>query len=219
MDTDPRQQIEQRMAELPEDIKEAVLSSQLGEHLRAIGQKHNLHVDQIGALEDEAMLVMLGFFEPESFSEQIARELNIPLADATAIASEVNEQAFLPIRESMKRFTEARRSEIKPVLAEPAQTPVISPVTAPTGFAQAPVAPPPPATTQPNPITPPSAPITTGFGQVAAMPKPPIPQAQPAPVSIPPTSPAPMSTAEQMLTEPTVAKPIYKADPYREPLE
>jgi hypothetical protein len=213
MDTDPRQQIEQRMAELPEDIKEAVLSSQLGEHLRAIGQKHNLHVDQIGALEDEAMLVMLGFFEPESFSEQIARELNIPLADATAIAAEVNEQAFLPIRESMKRFTEAKRSEIKTVSTELPQNPVIP-------QQPAPVIPPPPATTQPNPIMPPSAPITTGFGQVAAMPKPPVaPQAQPAPVSTSPASPAPMSTAEQMLTEPTVAKPIYKADPYREPLE
>ncbi len=202
------------MAELPDDIREVVLSSKLGEGLRAIGQKHNLHIDQVGALEDEAMLVMLGFFAPESFSEQIARELNLPLADATAIAAEVNEQVFLPIRESMQAFAEAKRAEVKPA---PVTPPPIA--AAATGFAQAPVAPA-PAIPQQNPITPPAAPASTGFGQVATVPKPPAaPQAQPAPTPTPSAAPAPTSPAEQMLTQPTVAKPIYKADPYREPIE
>ncbi|MBY0294287.1 hypothetical protein K2Q08_03075 [Patescibacteria group bacterium] len=183
--------IQQRLAELPQDVRDAVLSAQLGERLRAIGQKHSLHIDQIGVLEDEVMLVMLGFFEPEELNNQIATQLRIPAQDASAIVQEVNEQIFLPIRESMKRFSESKRTpkaiveatEVRPVsIVEPQQN-------------LAPVSPTPVESTNiPIRVVPPS----------------------PAP-DVPP--PPPMPNAEKMLTETTIAKPGYKNDPYREPIE
>lgn len=190
-------EIEQRLAELPQDVRDAVLSAQLGENVRKIGQGHGLHIDQIGTLEDEVMLVMLGFFEPEAFSGQIAAQLQIPAADAGAIAGEVNQQIFLPIRESLKRFSESKR------LAKPAQNlPALE--TPPTNIPIT-IAPTPPvastsvSTPQQNPVAP-SQTASEGSAQA----KPPMP---------------PMPNAEKMLTQTTVAKPIYKADPYREPIE
>lgn len=150
-------QIEQRMAELPQDVRDVVNSAQLGTNLRAIGQAHGLHIDQIAVLEDEVMLVMLGFFEPEDFNNQIATQLRLSTLDATAIAQEINQVIFLPIRESMIAFAASKRKA--PVVPEPAQA------------------------------------------------KPQIPSAPQMP------------NAEKMLTETTVAKPIYKSDPYREPIE
>lgn len=216
------------MAELPGDVREAVLSAQLGEHIQSIGQKHGLHIDQVGALEDETMLVMLGFFAPETFSDQIATQLQIPAADAAAIAQEVNEQIFLPIRESMKAFADSKRQPIPaqetqesripikisteqeqnlpansiPAVASQTVSQVIPQAPAPQGFAMGGT----PATSEAlSPVT-----VMPQQNQVT-----------------PPTAPsAPMKEAEQMLTEPTVAKPaepatgpIYKADPYREPIE
>ena len=207
-------QIEQRMAELPQDVRDVVLSSQLGERLREIGQKHGLHIDQIGVLEDEVMLVMLGFFEPEDFNNQIANQLHLSTLDATAIAQEINQVIFLPIRESMIAFAASKRAA-KPV-TEPAQDRPIGSVEPRPDLASAPARPAggstlPVAVTAPNNIpirietpqqNPAVEPKTDAEGSAPA--KPPMP---------------PMPNAEKMLTETTVAKPIYKTDPYREPIE
>ena len=160
MSDDAKQLIDQRLAELPENIRTAIESADLGRMLRVIGQEHNLHIDQIGKLEDETMLVMLGFFEPEQFNTQLEQQLLIPAADAAAIAGEVTTNIFLPIRESLKRFMEEKR----------AQTPVL--------------------------VTPPPMPAV---------------QTSPSLPSIP--------QADKILTEPTVVRPGYKTDPYREPIE
>lgn len=181
-------QIEQRLAELPQDVRDVVLSAQLGEHLRAIGQAHGLHIDQIGVLEDETMLVMLGFFEPAEFSNQIATQLRISSADAEAITQEVNQQVFSPIRGSMIAFAASKR------LAKPAQN--LSSGSGEPGQASA-------SASLPIVVSPPTnVPIT-----IVSTPTP------------PPPAPPPMPNAEKMLTETTVAKPIYKTDPYREPIE
>ncbi|MBY0472954.1 hypothetical protein K2Q00_01540 [Patescibacteria group bacterium] len=196
-------QIEQRLAELPQDVRDAMLSAQLGENLRAIGQKHGLHIDQVGVLEDETMLVMLGFFEPEDFNNQLIAQLRISPADAEAITQEVTQQVFLPIRESMKAFTESKRK----IMSEPAQVrpigsveprPDLAPASATVGATSTNI----PIrieTPQQNPVAPPQA-ASEGSAQAK------------------PTMP-PMPNAEKMLTQTTVTKPIYKTDPYREPIE
>lgn len=192
-DTSTQDQIERRLAELPEDVRNAVLSADLGRNVQVIGQAHHLHIDQIGKLEDETMLVMLGFFDPEQFSTQLEQQLLIPAADAAAIASEINSAIFLPIRESLKHFMAERAVAAEEPHLEPS-TPAV-PATAP-------------APVMPMVQTTPLAPMAQ-------------PPAAPTPVSTTPTPPpAPiMPKADAALTEPTVVKPTYKTDPYREPIE
>lgn len=135
---DAKQEIEKRLAELPEDVRNAVLSADLGRNVQAIGQAHHLHIDQIGKLEDETMLVMLGFFDPEQFNVQIEQQLLVPAADAAAIASEINTNIFLPIRESLKRFMEEKKDATPAVPA--VQTPPPMPAVVPTPAPQTPPA-------------------------------------------------------------------------------
>lgn len=144
---DVEKQIEARLAELPQEVRNAVLSADLPAQLQEIGRRNNLHIDQVGKLQDETMLVMLGFFDLEQFDEQLSQQLGIQPQAAAVLAQDVNDHIFMPIRQFMKG-----------------------------------------AATQ-QPVTP------------------------------PPPPPPVMPTAETTLTQSTAAKPIYKTDPYREPIE
>ncbi len=120
MDIDIQAKIAQRLAELPPDVRHAIESASWEPKIREIGQRHALHIDQMGLLEDETLLVMLGFAGTDEFAPQIAEQLHIPPEKAQVLAAEVNTEIFLPIRESMKRFMEARHS------AQPTVTPDVS---------------------------------------------------------------------------------------------
>ena len=101
MENDIHQKIEQRLAELPRDVQEAIASSELGEKLQAIGKAQGLHIDQMEALSDEVMLAMLGFVELEDLPHSIERQVRVDSARAQAITDAVNKEIFLSIRESM----------------------------------------------------------------------------------------------------------------------
>ncbi len=97
-------QIQARIAELPEDVRGAIESAELGAKVSAIGRANELHVDQLGRLEDEILLVMLGFDEPTNLTSNIEKELGVSPEQAEHIVSAVGEQIFMPIRESLKKF-------------------------------------------------------------------------------------------------------------------
>ena len=108
-------QVEKRLAELPEDVRAAVLGADLDKHIQEIGATHQLHIDQIGVLSDEVLLAMLGFTELDKLSESIAAQAHIDAATAEKVAQDVSEHVFLPIRESMERFQETRGMEAEVV--------------------------------------------------------------------------------------------------------
>jgi hypothetical protein len=209
-------QIEDRLAEIPEDVRLAILSSNFESQIQEIGKGHALHVDQLEALGDETMLVMLGFSQREKFAENIQAHVRVSLDEAHKIASEISDKIFLPIRESMKKFAEAKAKES--VVVGPETLPV-APSPKPPVISTPPA---PPTQTQPKPVPPPPPVV-------------PVAPIKPAPASQPPApKPEVVSAADVALTQKTVTvqkptpapqppgpvKPApYKADPYREPPE
>ena len=97
----PSQQLEEKYRSLPEDLKEVLAEVKTAETIYNIGQKNNLHVDQIGELADEVGLVMLGLTKTEEFISHLKNRLQLDQATAEQITREVNGQIFLPIRESL----------------------------------------------------------------------------------------------------------------------
>ena len=166
MEQDATQLIAQRLAELPEDVRNAVQAADLGDRVRAIGARHTLHIDQTGELEDETLLAMLGFSPMEELGARLSTALHLPREEGERLAADVANEVFGPIRESMKKFVADRAERAAEASAPPPSTP-------------------------------------------------------PAVSAKPPLSPD-LHKADVMLTEKTVslpaAKPIYKADPYREPI-
>lgn len=97
-----QKQVEERIAKLPEDIQLAIASNDLGKHIQTIGQRHQLHIDQMEMLQDEVMLVMLGFVNPEDFTAELQEQVRIPVEKAHAITTDIQNEIFTPVRESMK---------------------------------------------------------------------------------------------------------------------
>jgi hypothetical protein len=117
MENDLAEQIKQRLAELPPNVLAAVQSADLGDKVRAIGQKQGLHIDQLGELEDETLMVMLGFSAPEDFGGRLSSALKVSREQGDALAQAINNDIFLPIREYLKKPSP------KPVGSTPQPTP------------------------------------------------------------------------------------------------
>lgn len=121
-----QKQIEERIAKLPEDIQLAIASNDLGKHIQTIGQRHQLHIDQMEMLQDEVMLVMLGFVNPEDFTAQLQEQVRIPGEKARGITTDIQNEIFMPVRESMKSLIPDEVSTVPvpaPLPAKPPEKP------------------------------------------------------------------------------------------------
>lgn len=172
MDQDPTQLIKQRIAELPADVRNAVQAADLHQKILAVGAKNSLHIDQMGELEDEALLAMLGFSPLDTLGKRLSEALHLPPAAGDKLAADLAADIFGPIRESMKSFVEKRNALPTPTVLAPAAL-------------------------NATPAAPPASPDMHKADLMLATKTLDLP-AQPP-------------TAE-------VPAPIYKADPYREPV-
>lgn len=191
-------QLQERLAQLPEDVRSAVLSVEWEQKVQAIGARHQLHIDQVGALGDATLMAMLGMFDLSEYPARLGQDVKVPADQAAAIAKEVSDEIFMPIRESLKKVT-AQQGPAQPNPPTPAPQPMAQPAVA----AQPALAPKPKpdlsaaetmlsASVVTPPVAPASAPVTPAAATPAA--------------TVPP-APAPNQTKPQ----------AYTTDPYREP--
>src|SRR3989344_899221 len=89
---------------LPDDVQKAIASVAVTKQIQAIGQKHQLHVDTVGALLDETQRVMRGETHPKDYIRNLTKRLSIQDTKAKEIAVDINEQIFRPVRESLKKI-------------------------------------------------------------------------------------------------------------------
>lgn len=97
------QQLKEIYMKLPDDLKEAIFSSDSSEAIQNIGKKYNLAVDKIGELADETGLVMLGLTSSRDYVANLSIRLNVPHESALKIANEVSNLVFSKVRESLKK--------------------------------------------------------------------------------------------------------------------
>ena len=89
---------------IPVDVQEAILSVAVGQTIKGIGNNYSLHVDKMGELLDETGLVMIGSTHPKNYIKNLERRLSVDYDTAKKIATDINEQVFRPIRESLKKI-------------------------------------------------------------------------------------------------------------------
>lgn len=97
-----QEQIEERFNALPVSVQEALASAKTGERLRRIGTRHDLHIDQLGILNNITGFVILGFLERSEYLPTLIEELNISRESAGAILEDVNTEILAPIRTSLE---------------------------------------------------------------------------------------------------------------------
>jgi hypothetical protein len=189
MDTESQKLLSEQFSKLPPELQSALQSPQLPEQVKIIGEKHQLHLDQIGKLKDEVVMFMMGFSEPEDLLSHLVNDIGVSMQAAGEIASEISQEIMIPIRDSLKGLDTTGvlpQPVPKTVELHPADTMLVQKTVSATPTPGPSAAPAPQAPQSVTPATP--VPSTT--------------VATPAPKPIDPSAPKP-----------------YKADPYREPLQ
>jgi hypothetical protein len=102
MDEETKKMIKNRFDALPKAIQEIILSSHYEETLLEIGKQYNLNVDQLGMLEQETTLTMMGLTPIKDFENELTRELNMEKIKVSEIVKDINEKIFSNIMTLLK---------------------------------------------------------------------------------------------------------------------
>lgn len=106
--------IDERFANLPKDVQDAIASSPYQNALLEIGKKNNLNMDKMGILDNITTKMMLGVVHPEEYSLKISSALGISKENGDMIATDVNEKILKNIRNSLIAHTEKVQKEEQP---------------------------------------------------------------------------------------------------------
>lgn len=141
------QKLQERFAQLPKVVQDAITSADVEKQLRALAETHKLHIDQWAALENEVMLALLGFQPAQDLAKNIAAEVGLPADAAQALAADISKVVFEPVRGELERNLEhpEAKAEAKTgaeqvrdqVLAAEGGTPPAAPAVAPAQNAAA----------------------------------------------------------------------------------
>ncbi len=123
---DIRRELKTRYELLPEDIQKVIMDEGYQTKLIEIAKAQKLTYEELGLLETETTMVLLGMRKPEDYRDQVQYQLkkNDPAIDS--LVNAVNEQVFAPIRSSLEKVY-AERNEAEQSLE--AETPVATPTT------------------------------------------------------------------------------------------
>ena len=102
-DQELQQSLADRLKQLPRVVQDAILSADVQAHMRELASYHKLHFDQWQVLENNVMLTLLGFQEPEDLADNFEKDLGVDQATADALAIDVSEHIFEPIRAELEK--------------------------------------------------------------------------------------------------------------------
>lgn len=134
-------QMQERFAQLPKVVQQAITSADVQKHLRELADAHKLHLDQWTALENEVMLALLGLEPIGSLAANIEKEARVDSATAQSLAQDISQIVFAPIRKQLEielqhpdtvaahDTTESAPAPTRPLESAPQTATITNPVT------------------------------------------------------------------------------------------
>src|SRR3990167_3849991 len=92
-----------RFLQLPKALQSAITFADVEKKLRGLSETHKLHLDQWQKLENEVMLALLGFQPVENLETNIKNEVGIAEEEAKALAGDIADTIFEPIRAELEK--------------------------------------------------------------------------------------------------------------------
>lgn len=96
-----REQIEERYSKLSPQLKGMLESPTLVETVHGIGTKYKIHIDKLEEVYDEVGLVLLGLVHADEFIADLEKRVGGPKETIVAVAKEIDEAIFRPVRTSL----------------------------------------------------------------------------------------------------------------------
>jgi len=115
----------ERFDKLPRVVQEAIVSADVSRRMQELAEKHKLHLDQWESLENEVQYTLLGIQEPAELSAHIEKGVRVSRETATALASDISEMVFEPIRLELEKELK-RQGAVTPAEVAKGETPVPS---------------------------------------------------------------------------------------------
>lgn len=130
-----KEQLEAQYNKLPDALKDALFSVDVASKIYGIGRKFGLTIEKTGFMAEETGYVVLGLTRPTEFVQFLANVLETEESKTRAIANEINNLIFFPLREALKTAhqmeiteeeiqrgaTEIKKAELTPTLPSPSQ--------------------------------------------------------------------------------------------------
>jgi hypothetical protein len=111
--TDPfaetKNELVSRFTLLPDDIKGAIMDAKYQQTLFDLAKAEKLTYEELGVLETETTMVLLGMTKPADYRDELQAELKKNDPEIDTIVKAVNEQVFAPIRASLERVYAAKK--------------------------------------------------------------------------------------------------------------
>jgi len=228
-------EIKKKIDALPPEIKTLIYSTQMDTAMQQIGAKNQLHIDQIGALESEVVAAMIGISPLEDLPANLIDTLGIDKAKSDSLVNDINEQLLDKIRNSMKQadthITSTPVPSNPPAISAPLvsvgnktdEKSVVMPsaAKAPVPAASQPAAPTIPLADAPTPpmVKPAGLPAMPHVDAMLSQPTVSIAPKPDVASATPPTPAAAPVSAEIKKSDTPTPPPIYKTDPYHEPID
>ena len=106
---DVKKDLQTRFELLPEDIKQAIVADKYQENLFSIAREQKLTYEELGTLETETSMVLLGMTKPADYRDELQSELRKNDTEINALVAVINERIFAPIRNSIEKLYEAKK--------------------------------------------------------------------------------------------------------------
>ena len=150
-----REQLEAQYKKLPDALKDALFSVDAASKIYGIGRRFGLTIEKTGFMAEETGYVVLGLTRPTEFVQSLAAVLETEENKTRAIANEINNLIFFPLREALKTAHQIEIGEEtqKEIIKTPPASPLPKPAPKPTLPSAPKPVPPPPAMPKAKPPT------------------------------------------------------------------
>jgi hypothetical protein len=85
------------------ELDKLLQSNTFVDEIIKIGEKFDLHIDQVGGLDTETREVLLGTKKKEDFAKNIMEHIEVSESIANSLVKEINDNIFLKIRELLQQ--------------------------------------------------------------------------------------------------------------------
>jgi len=109
---DARRELRTRFELLPEELQKIIIDEGYQKNLFDIAKAQKLTYEELGTLEIETTMVLLGMVKPEDYRDQVQEQLKKNDPEIDALVKEVNEKIFAPINASLQKVYSAKREPI-----------------------------------------------------------------------------------------------------------
>jgi len=141
---DVKAEMADRFTLLPEELQKVIMGSDYQQKLFDIAKTHKMTFEELGTLELETTMVLLGMTRPEEYRDEMQVELKKNDIEIDALVKDVNEKVLAPVRGALERVYAAKKDPADYLTKEPSvsdapamrmtppvPTPVVTPAPAP----------------------------------------------------------------------------------------